>query len=552
MAGKIFINYRRVLNLKDAQILERVLRRYFGQRNVFLDLSGVDGGDHWLHTLEKQVDGSIAMVALIGPGWVEASNERGERRLHNPHDFVRFEIARAFARNIPVLPVLVDGGAMPDPSHLPTNLLPLTFLQAMLLRTASLEDDGEKVARRLKHLISVSRSRGISPVLTGALALAALATGLTAGPSLWSLAGLSPPGLTDATQLETLRTALKKAESESREAGAQTGRAERTRQLAEAKLAETEPQLRALTAESQKQAEFAKRATADLAAERSRRESADRALADERRIRDARQKTDGQALDDAKRQAADLQKRVADLDGDVKQERDARNKAEADAKKQADLAAQLSRDLEASRADAAKVDVLNQQLLALRRQHSVSNDRADAKGKLKEDPRGPQVNATKQPAEEEVRGKALQREAAARNSELGAFYPPGLPKTDQELARFYKLAADQGQAAGQNNLGIFYRDGRGGLVKDEREAARLFRLAADQGNAFAQYNLGVFYRDGRGSLAKDEREAARLFKLAVDQGHDGARNALADLNPAPLSKTNPSKGQKEPAKKGLQ
>jgi TPR repeat protein len=39
-----------------------------------------------------------------------------------------------------------------------------------------------------------------------------------------------------------------------------------------------------------------------------------------------------------------------------------------------------------------------------------------------------------------------------------------------------------------------------GVAKDEREAVRLYRLAADQGNAAAQYNLGWCFaeRHGRG------------------------------------------------------
>ena len=54
------------------------------------------------------------------------------------------------------------------------------------------------------------------------------------------------------------------------------------------------------------------------------------------------------------------------------------------------------------------------------------------------------------------------------------------------------------------------------MAKDEVEAARLYRLSANQGYAVAQNNLGVFYLDGRGGLAKDEVEAIRLFKLAAN------------------------------------
>jgi TPR repeat protein len=59
-------------------------------------------------------------------------------------------------------------------------------------------------------------------------------------------------------------------------------------------------------------------------------------------------------------------------------------------------------------------------------------------------------------------------------------------------------------------------NGRGGLEKDDREAARLFKLAADQGNAGGQNYLAVFYANGRGGLEQDDREAARLYKLAAE------------------------------------
>src|ERR1700736_1707971 len=100
---------------------------------------------------------------------------------------------------------------------------------------------------------------------------------------------------------------------------------------------------------------------------------------------------------------------------------------------------------------------------------------------------------------------------------------------DREAARLYKVAAEQGDAAVQYNLGVFYERGRGGLPKDDREAARLYKLAADRGDASAQYNLGFFYRRGRGGLPQDDREAMRLFKLAADQGFAEARAVLRSL-----------------------
>jgi TPR repeat protein len=51
----------------------------------------------------------------------------------------------------------------------------------------------------------------------------------------------------------------------------------------------------------------------------------------------------------------------------------------------------------------------------------------------------------------------------------------------------------------------------------DEEAARLYKLAADQGFHFAQYSLGIFYVQGRGGLPKNELEATRLLTEALAQ-----------------------------------
>jgi TPR repeat protein len=75
---------------------------------------------------------------------------------------------------------------------------------------------------------------------------------------------------------------------------------------------------------------------------------------------------------------------------------------------------------------------------------------------------------------------------------------------------------------------MLYANGQG-VVKDDAEAVRWFRKAADQGDAGAQNNLGVMYEQGRGGLVKDEAEAIRWYGKAADQGYSRAQNNLARL-----------------------
>ena len=60
-------------------------------------------------------------------------------------------------------------------------------------------------------------------------------------------------------------------------------------------------------------------------------------------------------------------------------------------------------------------------------------------------------------------------------------------------------------ADAQNNLALMYVQGRG-VPKDVMKAFKLFRLAAEQGHATAQYNLGVMYEKGEGS-SRSQRPA---------------------------------------------
>ena len=71
-------------------------------------------------------------------------------------------------------------------------------------------------------------------------------------------------------------------------------------------------------------------------------------------------------------------------------------------------------------------------------------------------------------------------------------------RTRPKLCAGTVLAADQGQASTQYNLGVMYATGRGVLKDDAEEEVRWYRLAAEQGDAAAQFNLGVMYAKGAG------------------------------------------------------
>ena len=63
-----------------------------------------------------------------------------------------------------------------------------------------------------------------------------------------------------------------------------------------------------------------------------------------------------------------------------------------------------------------------------------------------------------------------------------------------------------------------------GVPQDYAEALKWYRLAADQGHASAQCNLGVMYANGEG-VPQDYVRAHMWFNLSAAQGdQDAAKN----------------------------
>ena len=79
----------------------------------------------------------------------------------------------------------------------------------------------------------------------------------------------------------------------------------------------------------------------------------------------------------------------------------------------------------------------------------------------------------------------------------------------------------------QYNLGVYYANGRG-VPEDDVEAARWWRLAAEQGNGFTQFALGFMYAIGEG-IPNDDVLAYMWINLAAAQGREDAQELKDDL-----------------------
>lgn len=88
----------------------------------------------------------------------------------------------------------------------------------------------------------------------------------------------------------------------------------------------------------------------------------------------------------------------------------------------------------------------------------------------------------------------------------------------------YRIAADQGYAKAQNNLGSLYYNGKG-VPQDFGIAVDWFMKSSHQGNPNAMNNLGICYEEGRG-VPQDAGMSIMMYKQASEKGNANATNNL--------------------------
>jgi TIR domain len=108
MPQKIFISYRREDSAANALGIGQYLGNEFGRKNVFIDVD-MRAGVKFPVVLEQRLAECKVMLVLIGPDWLNALDEKGQRRIDDPNDWVRLEISHALKRNITVIPVRISG-----------------------------------------------------------------------------------------------------------------------------------------------------------------------------------------------------------------------------------------------------------------------------------------------------------------------------------------------------------------------------------------------------------------------------------------------------------
>jgi TIR domain-containing protein/macro domain-containing protein len=142
----VFVNYRVRDDSGYATLIHRELERHLGSGNVFLASQSIRAGDDYVREVFTQLRACSVVLAVIGSQWAAARDA-------SVFDWVREEIAEAFAAGIRVIPVLTDDAELPAEPALPEAIAALAHTQVMRVRHYSFDSDFSALVGELRRVL---------------------------------------------------------------------------------------------------------------------------------------------------------------------------------------------------------------------------------------------------------------------------------------------------------------------------------------------------------------------------------------------------------------
>ena len=156
-SARIFISYRREDSSGHVLALLPALRQQFGDR-IFKDTDNIPPGEDFVKFIKREVQSCSVLLAIIGKDWLTVRDPRlRTRRLDNPDDFLRIELATALRTDrIRVIPVLIERATMPAAMDLPADIAGLAQRNALELSDVRWESDVQLLIQAVQRACSAA------------------------------------------------------------------------------------------------------------------------------------------------------------------------------------------------------------------------------------------------------------------------------------------------------------------------------------------------------------------------------------------------------------
>ena len=152
----IFVCYRRSDSADAVDRIYEVLEKDFARRGLLRDIDSIQVGIDFRSDIIRVLESCSVALVIIGPGWLDARTEDGQRRLEDPLDHVRAEIETALrVEGLRIIPVLVRNASMPKSEQLPDSIQGLVGRSGLSIRpNPDFRGDVSRLVRDLREAIA--------------------------------------------------------------------------------------------------------------------------------------------------------------------------------------------------------------------------------------------------------------------------------------------------------------------------------------------------------------------------------------------------------------
>lgn len=138
-----------------------------------MDVETIEPGAPFSQVIERHIGDCRVFITLMGPTWVSTTGPDGKRRLDDPDDLVRREVALALTNpRCLVIPVQVGNAALPARGDLPEALKSLSERNVLELRDQRFAKDSEELIDAIEKALGSPwrrRYRGLAIAATAVL-----------------------------------------------------------------------------------------------------------------------------------------------------------------------------------------------------------------------------------------------------------------------------------------------------------------------------------------------------------------------------------------------
>lgn len=148
---RVFICYRRAGTADVTGRIQDHLASVFGSEAFVKDVEVVPLGADYRPFLGRLIRQCALVLAVVGDDWTGGGGGHSTS-IVDENDPVRIELELAMNLNIPVIPVLVQGAQMPEPSELPESIRSFAYRNAAVVRPdPDFHGDIDRLARELSE-----------------------------------------------------------------------------------------------------------------------------------------------------------------------------------------------------------------------------------------------------------------------------------------------------------------------------------------------------------------------------------------------------------------